>query len=138
MHQNAIIVIAATLGLAAGAGATYIATSDPKIEAQAISKAELVAAISADPSLCPIPIVEAPTEAEALAAYRKAHAASPLVWDRKNLPEISLALGQCDRADAGPGVACMTSVKLGPEARPIDRIVRFAKSASGEWLATIN
>lgn len=138
MHQNAIIAIAATLGIAAGAGGTYIATSEPKVEAQAISKAELVAAISADPSLCPIPTVEAPTEAEALAAYRKAHAASLLVWDRNNLPEISLALGQCDKAGAGPGVACMTSVKMGPEARPIDRIVGFAKSASGEWIATIN
>lgn len=95
MHQNAIMVIAATLGIMAGAGGTYIATPEPKVEAQAISKAELVAAISADPSLCPIPTVEAPTEAEALAAYRKAHAASPLVWDRNNLPEISLALGQC-------------------------------------------
>lgn len=83
MHQNAIIAIAATLGIMAGAGGTYIATSEPKVEAQAISKAELVAAISADPSLCPIPTVEAPTEAEALAAYRKAHAASPLVWHRK-------------------------------------------------------
>lgn len=123
MHQNAIIAISATLGIAVGAGGTYIATSEPKVEAQAISKAELVAAISADPSLCPIPTVEAPTEAEALAAYRKAHAASPLVWDRKNLPEISLALGQCDKADAGPGVACMTSVKMSPDAQPVDRIV---------------
>ncbi|RVK16978.1 hypothetical protein [Sinorhizobium meliloti] len=137
MHQNAIIAIAATLGIAAGAGGTNIAISEPKVEAQAISKAELVAAISADPSLCPIPTVEAPTEAEALAAYRKAHAAS-LVWDRKNLPEISLALGQCDKAGAGPGVACMTSVKMSPDAQPIDRIVGFAKSASGEWIATIN
>lgn len=68
MHQNAIIAIAANFGIAAGAGGTYIATSEPKVEAQAISKAELVAAISTDPSLCPIPTVEAPTEAEALAA----------------------------------------------------------------------
>lgn len=32
----------------------------------------------------------------------------------------------------------MTSVKMGPEARPLDRIVGFAKSAFGEWIATIN
>ncbi|PDT50403.1 hypothetical protein CO661_01830 [Sinorhizobium fredii] len=70
-------------------------------------------------------------------AYRKAHAASPLVWDRNNLPEISLSLGQCDKVGAGPGVACMTSVKMGPDAQPIDPIVGFAKSASGEWIATI-
>ncbi|AJD43933.1 hypothetical protein RGR602_PB00402 (plasmid) [Rhizobium gallicum bv. gallicum R602sp] len=116
MHQNVIIAIAATLGIAAGAGGTYLATSEPKFEAQAISKAKLVAAISADPSLCPIPTVEAPSEAEAQAAYRKAHAASPLGWDRNNLPKISLALGQCDKAGAGPGVACMTSVKMAPDA----------------------
>jgi hypothetical protein len=42
MHQNAIIAIAATLGIAAGAGATYVATSQPKVEVQAISKAELL------------------------------------------------------------------------------------------------
>ncbi|QQF06276.1 hypothetical protein [Sinorhizobium meliloti] len=137
MHQNAIIAIAATVGIAAGAGGTHIATSEPKVEAQAVSKAELVAAISADPALCSVPTVEAPTEAEALVAYRKAHAASPLVWDRNNLLEISLALGQCDKTSAGPGVACMTSVKTGPGAQPIDRIVGFAKSASGEWIATI-
>ncbi|WDZ82096.1 hypothetical protein PWG15_36065 (plasmid) [Ensifer adhaerens] len=138
MHQNTLIAIAATLGIAAGAGGTYLATAEPNVEAQAISKAELAAAISDDPSLCPVPTVEAPTEAEALVAYRKAHAASPLVWDRNNLPEISLALGQCDKAGAGPGVACMTSVKMSRDAQPIDRIVGFAKSASGEWIATIN
>jgi hypothetical protein len=137
MHQNAIIAIAATLGIAASAGGTYIATSEPKVEAQTISKAELVAAFSADPSLCPIPTVEAPTEAEALAAYRK-HTASPLVWDRNNLPDVSLALGQCGKAGAEPGIACMTSVKMGFEARPIDRIGGFTKSAAGDWIATIN
>jgi len=138
MNQNILLAISASVGLVAGAGGTYLVTTDPKVEAQAISKAELVAAISADPSLCPIPAVEAPTEAEATAAYRKAHAASPLVWDRNDLPEISVALGQCDKAGSGPGVACMTSVKMSPEAQPIDRIVGFAKSASGEWIATID
>lgn len=47
----------------------------------------------------------------------------------------SLAIGQCDNARAGPGVTCMAAVKIG---RPIDRIVGFAKSASGERIATIN
>jgi len=138
MNQNILLAVAAPVGLVTGAGGTYPETSEPKMEAQAISKAELVAAISADPSLCPIPTVEAPTEAEATAAYRKAHAASPLVWGRNDLPEISVALGQCDKAGSGPGVACMTSVKTSPEAQPIDRIVGFSKSASGEWIATIN
>lgn len=86
-----------------------------------------------------IPTVEAPTPAEALSAYCKAYAASPLVWDRESLPEITLvALGQCDKARSGPGVACMTSVKMGPQAQPLDRIVGFAKAASGEWIATLN
>lgn len=138
MNQNTLLAVAVSVGLVAGSGGTYLLTSEPMVEAQPISKAELVAAISADPSLCPIPTVEAPTEAEATAAYRKAHAASPLVWDRNNLPEISVALGQCDKAGSGPGVACMTSVKMSPEAQPIERVVGFAKSASGEWIATIN
>ncbi|WP_104668211.1 hypothetical protein [Ensifer adhaerens] len=138
MNQNILVAIAATVGLVTGAGGTYLATLEPKVETQAISKAELVAAISADPSLCPIPKVEAPTEAEATAAYRKAHAASPLVWDRNDRPDISVALGQCDKTGSGPGVACMTSIKMSPEARPIDRIVGFSRSASGEWIATIN
>lgn len=45
MHQNALIAVAATLGVAAGAGGTYLVTSGPEIEAQSISKAELLAAI---------------------------------------------------------------------------------------------
>lgn len=138
MNRNIPLAIAASVGLVAGAGGTYLATSEPNVEAQAISKAELVAAISADPSLCPRPTVEAPTAAEATAAYRKAHASSPLVWDRNDLPDISVALGQCDKAGSGPGVACMTSVKMSPVAQPIDRIVEFSKSASGEWIATID
>lgn len=138
MNQGVLLAIAASLGIAAGAGGTYLATSEPKVEAQAMSRAEIVAEIAADPSLCPVPIVEMPTQAEALSAYRKAHAASPLVWDRNNLPEISLKLGQCDKSNAGPGVACMASIKMTPQAEPLDRIVGFAKSATGEWTATLN
>ncbi|PAQ03802.1 hypothetical protein LRP31_34840 (plasmid) [Mesorhizobium mediterraneum] len=139
MNQNALLTIAATVGLLAGTGGTWLAM--PGVEAQALSKAELTAAISADPSLCPVPqapIVEAPTEDEALAAFRKAQEASPLVWDRNNVPEISLALGQCDKNSSGPGVSCMTSIKMSPQAQPLDRVVGFAKGASGEWIATIN
>ena len=75
------------------------------MDSQAISKAELVAAISADPSLCPAQMVEMPSEEQALAAFRKAHAASPLVWDRNNIPEIALKLGQCDKSNGGPSGA---------------------------------
>ncbi|WP_291153755.1 hypothetical protein [Ensifer sp. SSB1] len=74
MNQNMLLVIAASVGLAAGAGGTYLATSGPDVYSQAIAKAELVAAISADPSLCAVPMVEMPSEEQALAAFRKVHA----------------------------------------------------------------
>lgn len=141
MNQNALLAIAASIGLVAGAGGTWLATPTSSVEARAITKTELAAAISADPSLCPVPqvpVVEAPTEDEALAAFRKAQAASPLVWDRNNMPEISLSLGQCDKSSNGPGVSCMATIKLSPQAQPLDRVVGFAKSASGEWVATLN
>ncbi|TIU67949.1 MAG: hypothetical protein E5W13_30870, partial [Mesorhizobium sp.] len=123
MNQNALLAIAASVGLVAGAGSTWLAMPSPAIEARALSKAELTAAISADPSLCPVPqtpIVDAPTEGEALAAFRKAQEASPLVWDRNNMPEISLTLGQCDKNSRGPGVSCMTSIKMSPQAQLLD------------------
>ncbi len=47
MNQNIVLAIAASVGLVAGAGGTYLGTSEPNVEARAISKAELVAAISA-------------------------------------------------------------------------------------------
>lgn len=141
MNQNALLAIAASVGLVAGAGGTWLATPTSSVEARAITRTELRAAISADPALCPVPeapVVEAPTEDEALAAFRKAQAASPLVWDRNNMPEISLSLGQCDKSSNGPGVSCMATIKLSPQAQPLDRVVGFAKSASGEWVATLN
>jgi hypothetical protein len=141
MNQRALLAIAVSVGLVAGAGGTWLAVPKSSVETREITKAELTAAISADPSLCPVPqapIVKAPTEDEALAAFRKAQEASPLVWDRNNMPEISLTLGQCDKNSRGPGVSCMTSIKMSPQAQPLDRVVGFAKDASGEWIATIN
>ncbi|MEX2745984.1 hypothetical protein AB3480_32975 [Rhizobium mongolense] len=141
MNQNALLAIAGSVGLVAGAGGTWLATPTSPVEARAITKTELTAAISADPSLCPVPqvpVVEVPTEDEAIAAFRKAQAASPLVWDRNNMPEISLSLGQCDKSSNGPGVSCLATIKLSPQAQPLDRVVGFAKSASGEWVATLN
>jgi hypothetical protein len=141
MNQRALLAIAVSVGLVAGAGGTWLAVPKSSVETREITKAELTAAISADPSLCPVPqapIVKAPTEDEALAAFRKAQEASPLVWDRNNMPEISLTLGQCDKNSSGPGVSCMTSIKMSPQAQPLDRVVGFAKDASGEWIATIN
>ncbi|NKL21087.1 hypothetical protein [Rhizobium leguminosarum] len=138
MNQNVLLTIAASVGLLAGAGGTWFATSTSSKEVEVVSKEVIAAFIRADPSLCPIPTVEAPTQAAALSAYLKAYAESPLVWDRENLPEITLALGQCDKARSGPGVACMISVKMGPQAQPLDRMVGCAKAASGAWIATLN
>lgn len=146
MNQNTLLALAATAGLVAGAGGTWFAVSSSSSETRAISKAEITAAIEADPSLCPAPLAPPPapetselvipTEAEALAAFRKAQESSPLVWDRDQLPEVSLTLGQCGRNNSGPGVACMTTIKLSPQAEPVDRLIGFAQSASGEWVAT--
>ncbi|WP_287172531.1 hypothetical protein [Mesorhizobium sp.] len=139
MSQNALLAIAATVGLLAGAGGTWRAM--PGVEAQALSKVELTAA-NLPILLCALfrrpRSSKAPTEDEALAAFRKAQENSPLVWDRNNMPEISLTLGQCDKNSSGPGVSCMTSIKMSPQAQPLDRVVGFAKDASGEWIATIN
>lgn len=44
------------------------------------------------------------------------------------MPEISLTLGQCDKNSSGPGVSCMTSIKMSPQAQPLDRVVGFAKT----------
>ncbi|RWA84925.1 hypothetical protein [Mesorhizobium sp.] len=138
MNNTVLPAIAAGVALVVGAGGTWLVISHPTVEARTIPKAELTAAIAADPSLCPLPVVEKPSEDEALAAYQNAQSTSPLVWDRNDMPQISLALGQCDKNNNGPGVSCMTSIKMSPQAQPLDRVVGFAKGASGEWIATIN
>lgn len=137
MNNAVLLAIAAGVALVVGAGGTWLVISHPTVEARTVPKAELTAAIAADPSLCPLPVVEKPSEDEALAAYQNAQSSSPLVWDRNDMPKISLALGQCDKNDNGPGVSCMTTVKMSAEAQPLNRVVGFAKAANGEWVATI-
>ncbi|MER9304223.1 hypothetical protein [Mesorhizobium sp. M0496] len=137
MNNAVLLAITAGVGLAAGGGGIWLAIPHPTVEARTIAKAELTAAIAADPSLCPLPVVEKPSEGEALAAYQNARSNSPLVWDRNDLPKISLALGQCDKNNNGPGVSCMTTVKMSPKAQPLNRVVGFAKAANGGWIATI-
>lgn len=68
MNQNVLLAIATSVGLVAGGGGTWLAIPTPTIDSHTTSKAELIAAISEDPSLCPVPTVKAPTETEALAA----------------------------------------------------------------------
>ncbi|MER8887477.1 hypothetical protein [Mesorhizobium sp. M0816] len=137
MNNAVLLAIIAGVGRAAGAGGTWLVIPHRTVEARTITKAELTAAITADPSLCPLPVVEKPSEGEALAAYQNAQSSSPLVWDRNDMPKISFALGQCDKNNNGPGVSCVTTVKMSAEAQPLNRVVGFAKAANGEWVATI-
>ncbi|MER8563256.1 hypothetical protein [Mesorhizobium sp. M1204] len=102
MNNAVLLAITAGVGRSARAAGTWLAIPHPTVEARTIAKAELTAAIAADPSLCPLPVVEKPSEGEALAAYQNARSSSPLVWDRNDLPKISLTLGQCDKNNNGP------------------------------------
>lgn len=107
MNQNARLALAASAGIAVGAGGTWFVVSNASSNATAIAKADIVAAIKADPTLCPVPDepaasakLDVPNQAEALLAVRK--------LEEKN-----------------------------PSAQAIARTVGFAKDqASGEWIAT--
>jgi hypothetical protein len=55
MNQNVLLTIAASVGLVAGAGGTWFATSTSFKEVEVVSKEVIAAFIRADPSLCPIP-----------------------------------------------------------------------------------
>lgn len=94
MNSNILIVAAAGIGILAGAGGTYLIMPEPVVRAP--TDAEIAALIAANPSLIPeppAPVLEIPTEEEALAAYRKAYARNPL---RTGLGEadVTLALGE--------------------------------------------
>ena len=130
MNSNILIVAAAGIGILTGAGGTYLIMPEPE--------AEIAALIAANPSLIPeppAPVLEIPTEEEALAAYRKAYARNPLRTGRGEA-DVTLALGECDENASGPGVSCVAAIKRNPNAAPLDRVIGFAKSASGEWVAT--
>ncbi|NKX17405.1 hypothetical protein HGG75_27295 [Ochrobactrum pseudogrignonense] len=78
MNQNALLAMAASAGIAVGAGGTWFVVSNASSNATAIAKADIVAAINADPTLCPVPDepaasakLDVPTQAEALRAVRK-------------------------------------------------------------------
>jgi hypothetical protein len=89
MNQNALLALAASAGIAVGAGGTWFAVSNSTSNAKALAKADIVAAINADPTLCPVPDepassakLDVPTQAEALIAVRKLEEKNPLLWDR--------------------------------------------------------
>ena len=135
MNGNILIALAAGGGLIIGAGATWLVASTHEVAPRAPTSAEIAAYIAANPSLVPPPAPPAlimPTEAEALAAYRKAYARNPMRWGDVNA--TSLKLGECDKS--GLGVSCMATIKLSDQTQPSDRVVGFSKAASGEWVAT--
>ncbi|SIR25796.1 hypothetical protein SAMN05880590_11564 [Rhizobium sp. RU35A] len=138
MNSNILTLAAAGIGILAGAGGTYLIMPEPEPVVRAPTDAEIAALIAANPSLIPeppAPVLEIPTEEEALAAYRKAYARNPLRTGRGEA-DVTLALGECDENASGPGVSCVAAIKRNPNAAPLDRVIGFAKSASGEWVAT--
>ena len=145
MNQNALLALAASAGIAVGAGGTWFAVSSSSSNAQAVAKADIVAAINADPTLCPVPDepessakFDVPTQVEALIAVRKLEEKNPLLWDRSELEKLSVSLANCWPVDGANGmVECVTNVKKNPSAQAIARTVGFAKDQpSGEWIAT--
>lgn len=138
MNTSLLIVAAAGVGILAGAGGTYLLIPQPEPVVRAPTDAEIAAIIAANPSLLlppPTPKIEVPTEEEAIAAYRKAYARNPLRTGQGE-ESVTLALGECDENSNGPGVSCVAAIKKNATAKPLDRVIGFAKSASGEWVAT--
>jgi hypothetical protein len=138
MNSSVLVIAAAGVGIFAGAGGTYLLAPEPQAIVRAPTVAEIAAVIRANPDLLPeppAPILEVPTEEEAVAAYRKAYARNPLRTGQGE-DAASLALGDCDRNSTGPGVSCVAAIKRNPSAKPLERVIGFAKSASGEWVAT--
>lgn len=91
-------------------------------------RAQVEAAIAADPSYCLAVNLEVPTAEEAQAAFHRAKG--------ETFPNVTITLGQCDQATIGPGVACMSRILWGPDGEPAERLVGFSKSPDG-WVATL-
>lgn len=94
----------------------------------AITRAQVEAAIAADPSYCIAGGLEVPSPEEAQAAFHKAKG--------ETFPNVSITLGQCDKDMIGPGVACMSRILWGPDGEPAERLIGFSKSPDG-WVATL-
>lgn len=135
MNQGFLLSAAAGIGLIVGAGGTWITLSDTG-SGDKVPQAAIVAAIKADPSLCPIPqaprpAVEAlpeltiPTKDEAVVAFRKA---------KPSFPSANIELGDCDKNTMGPGVSCAVQIVWKPGGQPQSGVVGFAKTAAG-WQA---
>lgn len=137
MNGNILVIAAASIGLIAGSGLTYVLMPQPEPVVRAPTEAEIAALVAANPSLLPEPQVrelEVPTHEEALAAYREAYRRNPLRTGRGEL-DVTLVLGDCDKNPAAPGITCIASIRTKPNSAAFDRVIAFAKGPSGEWIA---
>lgn len=129
-------LVSCGVGLAGGIGITVAAinlggSDDGTVEAPSppvITRAQIEAAIEADPTYCIAGGLEVPTAEEAQAAFHRAK--------RETFPNVAITLGQCDKDMIGPGVACMSRILWGPDGEPSERLVGFSKSPDG-WVATL-
>lgn len=132
MNQATLIALTACAGIAAGAGGSYLFVN----QSSPPTREDVLAAIDADPALCPVPTVQAPSQVEATLAVRDMRIqSSPFVGPDSD-PEMSVALGDCNENSSGPGVTCVTTVRYNPQANPSQWIVSFARDADGNWVAT--
>lgn len=86
-----------------GSGNEAVETPSPP----AIRRAQVEAAIAADPSCCLAADPEIPTAEEAQAAFQRAKG--------ETFPNVTISLGQCDKDAIGPGVASISRILWGPK-----------------------
>lgn len=134
MNQSLLITLATGTGLLVGIGGTWLVTANSEAisSADASSKAELMAAIKADPSLCPAPPatpsaagLEVPSLDEAIAAFRRA---------KPSNPHAIISLGQCEKNPMGPGVSCAVDIQWSDDADKQAGVVGFSRTPTG-WQA---
>ncbi|MEY9785404.1 hypothetical protein [Sinorhizobium fredii] len=133
-----IALIVAFLG---GSATTWAVTSSSS--AEAVSKAEIVAAIKADPALCPAvatapsappPAPSAPAAASLEIPSAEEAQAAFVVEKGSSFPNVKISIGQCDKDTEGPGVACAADIDWG-DGSTANGVIGFAKTPTG-WKST--
>lgn len=116
---------AAIAGIVVGAGGAIALRPSPS--PMPPTQDQLVAAIKADPALCPKPAapkLEIPSLEEATAAYRKV----------RGLPEATLRMGECSPNSMGPGVQCTVKFRGKPTWNEQAGVIAFSRGPDG-WQA---
>lgn len=72
MNQNALLALAASAGIAVGAGGTWFVVSNASSNAKAVAKSHIAAAINANLTRCPVP--DAPVASAKLVILTQAEA----------------------------------------------------------------